>query len=163
SLFVVFARAGDAVGAASALQKALHTEPWPLATSLRVRMAIHTGNAAVRNGDYLGPAVNRCARLRAVAHGGQVLLSQATTDPLQGGMPEGVNLRDLGTHRLKDLQEPERLFQLLHPDLPTDFPPLRSLEAFAHNLPRQITSFIGRRNEIAEVKQLLSTTALLTL
>jgi predicted ATPase/class 3 adenylate cyclase len=163
SLFAVFARALDAVVAASTLQQSLLAEPWPAETPLRVRMALHTGDAAVREGDYLGPTVNRCARLRAVAHGGQVVLSQATADLLRGQLPGETQLRDLGTHRLKDLQQPEHLYQLLHPGLPSDFPPLRSLEAFAHNLPAQVTSFIGREQAMTKVKELLSTTRLLTL
>jgi hypothetical protein len=128
-----------------------------------VRIALHTGEADLREGDYYGAVVNRCARLRAVAHGGQVLLSQATCDLVREHLPAETSLRDLGTHRLKDLQQPEHIYRLLHPDLPTDFPPLRSLEAFAHNLPAQLTSFIGREREMAEVKQLLATTRLLTL
>jgi class 3 adenylate cyclase len=135
SLFAVFARATDALTAAGALQQALCAEPWPAATALRVRMALHTGEATVREGDYLGPAVNRCARLRAAAHGGQVLLSQTTCDQVRDMLPAGAGLRDLGTRRLKDLQQPEHIFQLLHPTLPGEFPPLRSLETYAHNLP----------------------------
>jgi predicted ATPase/class 3 adenylate cyclase len=163
SLFAVFARPTDALAAAGALQQALVAEPWPVETPLRVRLALHTGEADQRGGDFYGAAVNRCARLRAVGHGGQVLLSQATADPVREHLPAGTSLRDLGSHRLKDLQQPERIFQLLHPALPADFPPLRSLEAFAHNLPRQLTTFIGREPQMAEVKQLLATTSLLTL
>jgi predicted ATPase/class 3 adenylate cyclase/Tfp pilus assembly protein PilF len=163
SLFAVFARPADAVAAATALQQALYSEPWQPETPVRVRMALHTGNAALREGDYYGTAVNRCARLRALAHGGQVLLSQTTGDLVREHLPTAASLRDLGSHRLKDLQQPERIFELLHPDLPADFPPLRSLAAFAHNLPAQLTSFIGREAEMAEVKQFLATTRLLTL
>jgi predicted ATPase/class 3 adenylate cyclase len=163
SLFAVFPRALDAVAAAAALQRALHAEPWPAAISLRVRIAVHTGDAVVRDGDYLGAVVNRCARLRSAAHGGQVLLSSVTQELVRGHLSQGLSLRDLGAHRLKDQLEPEHIFQLLHPDLPADFPPLRSLQAFVHNLPRQLTSFIGRDGEMAEIKQLLSKTALLTL
>src|SRR6185503_509366 len=101
----------------------LLAEPWPAETPLRVRMALHRGEADLREGDYYGPAVNRCARLRAVAHGGQVLLSDATQGLLQGDLPRGVSLREMGTHRLRDLARPERVFQLLHADLPADFPP----------------------------------------
>jgi predicted ATPase/class 3 adenylate cyclase len=163
SLFAVFARPTDALAAACALQQALVAEPWPVETPLRVRLALHTGEADQRGGDFYGAAVNRCARLRSIAHGGQVLLSQAIADPVREHLPAGTSLRDLGSHRLKDLQQPEHLYQLLHPALPADFPPLRSLEAFAHNLPRQLTNFIGREKEMAEVKQLLATTSLLTL
>jgi predicted ATPase/class 3 adenylate cyclase/Tfp pilus assembly protein PilF len=163
SLFAVFPSATDALAAACSLQQALVAEPWPQQTPLRVRVALHSGAADHRGGDYYGPAVNRCARLRAVAHGGQILLSQTTRDLVGSDLPEGASLRDLGLHRLKDLQQPEHLFQLLHPSLPADFPPLRSLEAFRHNLPAQLTRFIGREQQIAEVKQLLPGTRLLTL
>jgi predicted ATPase len=161
SLFGVFARATDAVAAACALQQALCREPWP-ETPLRVRIALHTGDATERQGDYLGVAVNRCARLRAIAHGGQILLAGATHELVQDSLPSGASLHDLGTHRLRDLQRPERIFQLLHPDLPADFPPLASLDALPNNLPLQVTSFIGREQEIAEVKRLLENTRLLT-
>jgi class 3 adenylate cyclase len=144
SVFAVFSRATDAIAAASLLQQTLQAEPWPSEALLRVRFALHTGEATVHDGDYFGAVVNRCARLRAAGHGGQVLLSQATLDAVQSALPQNLGFRDLGAHRLKDLQQPEHLFQLLHPNLPADFPPLRSLEAFAHNLPAQLTSFIGR-------------------
>jgi predicted ATPase/class 3 adenylate cyclase len=163
SLFAVFTRATDAVDAATALQRALCSEPWPTETPLGVRMALHTGEAALREGDYYGAAVNRCARLRAVGHGGQVLLSRTTCDLVREHLPAGASLQDLGSHRLKDLQQPEQIFRLLHPDLPADCLPLRSLESFAHNLPAQLTSFIGREPEMAQVKQFLATTRLLTL
>src|ERR687888_1454876 len=103
SRFAVFARASDAVAAAAAIQQALHDEPWPPETPLRVRMALHTGEADLREGDYYGSAVNRCARLRAIAHGGQVLLSGPTAAVARSGLLEGVSLRDLGVHRLRDL------------------------------------------------------------
>src|SRR5437867_3582128 len=121
SFFAVFAQPTDAVAAAGALQQAVLSEPWPAeGLSLRVRMALHTAAAELRDGDYYGLGVNRCARLRAVAHGGQVLLSQATADRLRDQLPEGVSLRDLGSHRLKDLQPPEHPFQLLYPAPPAD-------------------------------------------
>jgi predicted ATPase/class 3 adenylate cyclase len=163
SLFAVFARATDAVEAACALQRALIAEAWPSQTPLRVRMALHTGEADLRHNDYYGAAVNRCARLRAIAHGGQILISQSTQTLVTDALPEGVTLRDLGAHRLRDLQRPENVYQILHPSLPSDFAPLTSLEAFAHNLPVQLTSFIGRSQELAEISQLLPTTRLLTL
>jgi predicted ATPase/DNA-binding SARP family transcriptional activator len=163
SLFAVFARATDAVAAALALQRALAGEVWPAELPLKVRVALHTGEAEVRDGDYYGPVVNHCARLRAVGHGGQTLLSQTTAALVREALPESVSLRELGAHRLKDLQRPEPIFQLVHPDLPAEFPPLRSLEAFAHNLPVQLTRFVGREGEITEVKRLLTTARLLTL
>src|ERR671932_2837390 len=139
SRFAVFARATDAVLAAAALQQALAAEPWPTPTPLRVRMALHTGEADLRDGDYYGTAVNRCARLRAVAHGGQTVLSQATYDLVREHPLAGIELRDLGKHRLKDLQQPERIFQLLIAGLPADFPPLATVDRHPHNLPAQTT------------------------
>jgi predicted ATPase/class 3 adenylate cyclase len=156
SLFATFGRAADAVVAAVALQEALVVEEWPTPVSLRVRMALHTGEADLREGDYYGAAVNRCARLRAAAHGGQVLLSGATRGLVQDCLPEGVSLRDLGLHRLRDLAQPEQIYLLHHPALPEVDAPLRSLQAFSHNLPLQLTSFIGRERELAEVKRLLA-------
>jgi predicted ATPase/class 3 adenylate cyclase len=166
SLFTVFARASDAVAAAVDLQRELSVESWPAETPLQVRMALHTGEAELREGDYYGPVVNHCARLRAVGHGGQILLSQTTAALVsddRSRLPAGVSLRELGVHRLKDLQRPEPILQLAHPDLPAEFPPLRSLEAFAHNLPVQLTRFIGRERELTEAKRLLASTHLLTL
>ena len=113
SRFAVFSRATDAVTAAAAIQQAFHSEPWIAPISLRVRIAVHTGEADLREGDYYGSAVNRCARLRAVAHGGQALVSDATQELVNGRLPEGVTLRDLGKHRLKDLQRPEHIFQVV--------------------------------------------------
>jgi predicted ATPase/class 3 adenylate cyclase len=163
SLFAVFSRASEAVAAAGALQQALVAEPWPSETQLSVRIAVHTGEAQLREGDYYGPAVNRCARLRACAYGAQVLLSATTCALVQDDLPANAALRDLGRHRLRDLQRPEQIFQLCHSDLPADFPPLRSLETFPNNLPQQVTSFIGREREMEDVKRLLETTRLLTL
>jgi len=122
SLFAIFSRATGAVTAAAALQLVFHTEPWPQFLTLRVRMALHTGEADVRDNDYFGAAVNRCARLRAIAHGAQTLFSQATREQVCEALPERCTLSDLGMHRLKDLQRPEQVFQLCHPDLPHEFP-----------------------------------------
>jgi predicted ATPase/class 3 adenylate cyclase len=163
SRFAVFARATEAVAAAVAIQQALHVEMWPLPTPLRVRMALHTGEADLRGGDYYGSAVNRCARLRAIAHGGQTLLSQATYDLVRDALPSGLRVRDLGEHRLADLHRPEQVYQLLADGVPTDFPPLRSLETIPNNLPLQLTSFVGREREMAEVTRLLEGARLLTL
>jgi predicted ATPase/DNA-binding SARP family transcriptional activator len=155
SLFAVFSGAGDGVSAALALQRALWAERWPEGIALRVRMALHTGDAVAQDGDYLGAAVNRCARLRAAAHGGQVLLSRATQELVADHFPEGVSLRDLGECRLKDLVRPERVFQLQHAELPGDFPPLRSLATRPNNLPAQATPLIGREVEQEAVRRLL--------
>jgi predicted ATPase/class 3 adenylate cyclase len=163
SRFAVFARATDAVAAAAAIQQALHAEPWPVETPIRVRLALHTGEADLRDGDYYGAAVNRCARLRAIAHGGQVVLSMATEALVRDALPAGVIMRDLGEQRLRDLARPERVFQLTVPGVSADFPPLRSLDALPNNLPLQLTSFIGRERERGEVGRLLAATRLLTL
>ena len=163
SAFAVFRGAGLAVVAAVHLQRALLTEAWPQGTAIRVRAALHTGESEFRAGDYYGSAVNRCARLRAIAHGGQVVVSRASRDLVADHLPEGVEFRDLGRHLLKDLADPEQVFQLCHPDLPDEFPPLRGLEVLAHNLPVQLTSFIGRAEAMSEVKQLLRQNRLVTL
>jgi class 3 adenylate cyclase len=167
SFFALFARPSDALAAACALQQALDREVWPEEVApLRVRMALHTGEAGMREGsDYRGVAVNRCARLRAAAHGGQVLLSGATYELVRDALPHDVSLRDLGAHRLKDLTRPERVYQLLLPGLPTGFPPLKTLDTRRHNLPVQPTSLIGREREVAEVRERLlePETRLLTL
>jgi predicted ATPase/class 3 adenylate cyclase len=163
SRFAVFARATDAVASARDIQQALAAEPWPTPRPLRVRSALHTGEADLRAGDYYGSEVNRCARLRALAHGGQSLLSNATFDMVRDALPTQVTLRDLGEHRLKDLQRPEHVFELDVAGLPAEFPPLQSLDAFPNNLPIQLTSFVGRDKELKEVGQLLATAHLLTL
>ena len=160
---VAFGRASDALDAALDAQRALQAEPWEPAEPLRVRMALHTGEAEERSGDYFGPPLNRCARIRDAAHGGQVLLSRMTAQLVREALPSAAELRPLGEHRLRDLAQPEGIFQLLHPDLPGEFPRPRSLAAFTHNLPIQVTSFIGREQELKEVKRLLRTTRLLTL
>jgi class 3 adenylate cyclase len=152
SRFVVFARATSAVAAAASIQQALHAVSWPTGEPLRVRMALHTGEADLRQGDYYGREVNRCARLRAIGHGGQTLLTQATYDLIRFALPEGVDLRDLGEYRLVDLAIPERVFQIVIPHLPSAFPPLRAPEHRRHNLPAQATSFVGREQEIAPVR-----------
>ncbi|MBI4280283.1 MAG: tetratricopeptide repeat protein [Armatimonadetes bacterium] len=159
----VFADAVDALAAAQAAQRALRAEAWQLPGGLRVRMALHTGTAEVREGDYFGPTLNRVARLLAGGHGGQVLLSDATRALVEPDLPAPAGLRDLGLHRLQDLSHPQRIFQLIAPDLPSDFPPLRTLDTLPNNLPRPLTSFIGREREIAEIKGLLSTARLVTL
>jgi predicted ATPase/class 3 adenylate cyclase len=164
SLFCVFAQATDAVTAACALQQVFLAEPWATGTPLRVRMALHTGEADQRDGDYYGPTVNRCARIRAAGHGGQILLSDATRALSQSDLPPDATLRDCGTHRLRDVGE-EHLWQLLHPALPSDFPPLLTLDPQRHNLPLPPTPFLGREAETADWYALLlqPTTRLLTL
>jgi class 3 adenylate cyclase len=161
SVVAAFARASDAVAAATDVQRAFHREPWPEGVSLRVRIALHTGEALRRDeGNYFGLAVNRCARLRAIAHGGQTVVSRTTRDLSLDRLPEGVRLVDLGVHRLRDLGRPEQVFGVVHPELPAGFPPLRSLEAMPTNLPSELTSFgTGKsRRELATAPR-ASTTA----
>ena len=158
-----FARPEDAVAAMLAAQRALAAEDFSAVDGLRVRMAIHTGTTDERDGDYFGHAVNRVARLLAIGHGGQVLVSGVTTDLVQGALPAQASLRDLGEHRLKDLTRPEHVYQLLAPDLPADFAALRSLDALPNNLPRMLTSFIGRDAEVSEITGLLEKHRLVTL
>jgi predicted ATPase/class 3 adenylate cyclase len=152
-----FPTAPAAVAAAVDGQRALLAEVWGELGPLRVRMALHAGEAIPdAQGDYLTSPLNRLSRLLATGHGCQILLTQAVQQLSRSALPEGVELRDLGEHRLRDLLEPERVFQLVHRDLPTDFPPLRSLESRPNNLPLQPTPFIGREHEVGEVVDLLS-------
>ena len=151
-----FPTAPDAVAAALDAQRALVQETWPESVGpLRVRMALHTAAATPQDGDYLAPGLNRLARLLAAGHGGQVLLSLATQDLARDALPPGASLRDLGEHPLRDLYRPERVFQLLHPDLPADFPPIRTLATRPNNLPLQPTPFLGREDQVARVVDLL--------
>ena len=153
--FAVFSRAADAVEAAHGAQQALAEYPWPDGVAVRVRMGLHTGEPTVAGGDYVGLDVHRAARLCAAGHGGQVLLSAATRALVDGTLPAGASLRDLGEHRLKDLQQPERITQLAMAGLPAEFPPLRTLERHRHNLPVQATPLIGREHELVEIRRLL--------
>jgi len=160
----VFAAAPDALRAALAVQRSLPpTGAHPRFGPLRVRMALHTGEAELRDGDYFGPTLSRISRLLSAGHGGQVLLSDAAREALGDDLSEGISLQDRGIHRLKDLQQPEHVFQLRHPDLESDFPPLRTLSTHPNNLPLQLTSFIGRGHDLEEVKRFLQTARLLTL
>ena len=118
-------------------------------------MALHTGEADLRAGDYYGSAVNRCARLRSAAHGGQTLLSRTTYDQVRDGVPAEIELRDLGEHRLRDLQQPEHIFQLVVPGLPAAFPPLKTLDARPNNLPYQRRPLVAREAELKAVQRLL--------
>lgn len=160
---VAFGSPLDAAAAALAAQRSLVVQTWGETGPLRVRMALHSGEAEERDGDYFGRTLNRVARLLSAGHGGQTLFSRATAERTEAHLPEGVSLRDLGERRLKDLNRPERIFQLVVPGLRADFPALRSLEVLPNNLPAQVTSFIGRAEEMTEVKRLLGTTRLLTL
>ncbi len=158
----VFAGGEAAARAALDAQAALQAEAWADECPLRVRMALHTGAVEEQDGDYFGASLGRVSRLLSAAHGGQVLLSRTAAGAC-GALPEGARLRDLGTHRLRGLAHPEHIFLLVHPALRGEFPPLRSLNAFSHNLPAPLTSFVGRTREIAEVKALLAQAPLVTL
>jgi predicted ATPase/class 3 adenylate cyclase/DNA-binding CsgD family transcriptional regulator len=154
----VFADPAAALASAVAIQQAAGAEPWPPGLPVRVRVALHSGACAERDGDYFGPVVNRTARLLAAGHGGQVLVSGATYELLAGRSPGGIGFRDLGEHRLKDLGHAKPVFQVTGPGLAAGFGPLRSLDdpALRHNLPSQATSFVGRAAELAELRSLVS-------
>jgi predicted ATPase/class 3 adenylate cyclase len=156
---VAFQRGASACEAAIKSQLELATESWLDGAEIRVRMGIHTGEVTERAGDYFGAAVNRAARLMGIAHGGQIVVSR-TTQELVGA---DLQFADLGEHRLRDLAEPERVFQLCHPSLPAVFPPLRSLDAYPTNLPVQSTAFVGRHDEMAQVQKALEEFRLVTL
>jgi len=153
--FAVFAGAPDAVAAAVTIQRAFADEPWPTPRPISVRIGLHTGVAELRDGDYNGAAVNRCARLRNIGHGGQILLSEATTVLIRDHLPDDVSLLDLGGHRLRDLTRPEQVTQVVADGLAADFPPLDSLDARPHNLSVQPTSVLGREREIGDIRRLL--------
>jgi predicted ATPase/class 3 adenylate cyclase len=163
SIFAVFPRATDAVAAACSAQQLLQQEVWPKGMAISVRMAMHTGESELREHDYYGATVNRAARLRSIAHGGQILVSEATAQLVRDSLSPDTSLRDMGSHRLKDLQRAEQVFQLVHPGLQADFPALKSLDAHPNNLPVQMTSFVGREDEINEVTNLLAASRLVTL
>ncbi len=158
SFVAAFSRAGDAVACALQLQR-------ESVAPIRLRIGLHTGDIQLRDeGNYAGPTINRTARLRDLAHGGQTVLSGTTSDVVIDRLPTDAFLLDLGVHALRDLPRPERVVQLCHPDLRNDFPPLRTSKAIgAHNLPMQLTSFIGRETEMADVTRLLDENRLVTL
>ena len=160
-----FATAPEAVAAALDAQQSLLAETWEIDPPLRARMALHTGAAEERGGDYYGQPLNRVARLLSAGHGGQTLVSLVTQELVRDALPPGALLIDLGDASLKDLSRTERVYQLNHIDLPADFPPLRTLNSgeLPNNLPQQPTSFIGRDKELIDVKALLDKTRLLTL
>jgi predicted ATPase/class 3 adenylate cyclase len=163
SFFAVFASPAAAVRAVIEMQRALASHPWPDGAEVRVRMGLHTGEGTRVGDGYLGLDVHRAARIGDAGHGGQILLSGVTEVLIQHSLPDGVELVDLGEHRLKDMPHPERLFQLSIDGLPTEFAPLRSLDSRPNNLPAQMSSFIGRDNVIREVEAVLEGTRLLTL
>jgi predicted ATPase/class 3 adenylate cyclase/DNA-binding CsgD family transcriptional regulator len=159
-----FSRASDAVAAAVAAQHALAAEASPPGAELGVRIAVHTGEAQLRDDrSYFGHTLSRCARIRAIGHGGQLLLSATTAELVVDHLPSGTILEDRGWHRLQDLGRPEHVWQVIAPDLPSEFPPLRSLDTFRHNLPVQLTPLIGREAELREGRRLLEGERLVTL
>ena len=164
-----FHTAAEGVAAALAAQRALAAEPWGETGPIRVRMALHTGTADLhagehKAGEYMsGLTLSHTARLLSVAHGGQILVSNATQELVRNDLPSLVELRNLGLHRLRDLTRAEHVYQVVAQRLPDRFPALRSLEVVPNNLPRQLTTFIGREREIAEAKRLLAETHLLTI
>ncbi|MEO8571452.1 MAG: hypothetical protein ABI553_07090 [Chloroflexota bacterium] len=163
SFFVVFPEASTAIAAAVQGQRALAAEPWPDDAPIRVRMGLHSGGAELSGESYVGLSINRAARIAAVAHGGQILASGLVRDQLADHPVEGVSLRDLGEHRLRDLGSSVRLVQVVADGLPAEFPAIRTLDARPNNLPTQLTTFIGRDAELEEAAGLLAATRLLTL
>lgn len=157
-----FATAFDGLDAALGAQRALRDEPWGETGAIRVRMALHTGTAQVNIGDFTsgeyvsGITLSRAARLLSAGHGGQILLSSSTTELVREALPLKTELRDLGAHRLKDLVQPQQMYQVLALDLLQDFPALKTLDVLPNNLPIQLTSFIGRERETQEIKDLLT-------
>jgi predicted ATPase/class 3 adenylate cyclase len=163
AIFAGFSSARGAAAAAASAQRALARHPWPEGVAVQVRMGLHTGEATASPEGYVGLDVHRAARITSAGHGGQVLVSEATRQLIENALPDGLALRDLGEHRLKDLARPERIHQLIIPGLPPDFPPLKSLDAVPNNLPTQLTSFVGRELEMEEALDLLGGTRILTL
>ena len=166
SFFVAFSSAPAAVAAAVATQRGLAAHEWPEGVEIRVRIGLHTGEASLAGDEvdnYVGLDVHRAARIAAAGHGGQVLLSDATRILTETSLPDGVSLRDLGERRLKDLTRPERIHQLVIEGLPSEFPPLKTLDATPNNLPTQLSSFLGREHELNEVVERLAHSRLLTL
>jgi predicted ATPase/class 3 adenylate cyclase len=161
---VAFSSAVGAVTAVLEAQRGLRAAPWPAGTGmLKVRMGLHTDDAVLRHGEYLNQPLNRCARLMAAAHGGQILMSYVTEALVRSELPDGATLLDLGDHRLRALTGKMHIFQLVHPELPRAFPVLRTLDAIPNNLPIELTELVGRQAELAEVEHLLTRTRLLTI
>jgi class 3 adenylate cyclase len=158
-----FATARDAISGAAAIQRALADEPWGTASPLRARIGLHTDEGVIVDGGYASQPVNRCSRLMAAAHGGQVVVSGATEALVRDQLHEGMGLIDLGAHRLRDLGRPTRVFQLIRAGCREDFPPLRSLDAFPGNLPAQVSSFIGRHAEVSRVASALGQSRVVTI
>jgi predicted ATPase/class 3 adenylate cyclase len=163
SFFVVFASASDALCAAAEAQRSLAKQKWPNDARVRVRMGVHTGDVQLSEGEYVGMDVHRAARVSAAAHGGQILLSEATRSVAESTLPDGLSIHDLGEHLLKDIDQPELLFQLVVEGLTTDFPEPRAMSTRFDLLPADMSSFIGRDEELQRARDLLRSTRLLTL
>ena len=163
AVFAAFRSPADAVAAVATIQRLLHDEPWPTSVSLRVRIGVHVGEVYDRGGNLFGDPVNRCARLRGLGAGGQTLLSAPVYELVRDGMPDGAELVDLGEHRMKDLTRPEHVWQLDLAGLPSDFPPLASLDRARHNLPVQLAPFIGREEELRGLAAAVRENRLVTL
>ncbi|HJP65145.1 MAG TPA: adenylate/guanylate cyclase domain-containing protein, partial [Actinomycetota bacterium] len=163
AFFAVFVEPGGAIATAVTAQRSLAVAEWPGAQAVRVRMGLHTGRAVLVGDEYMGLDIHLAARIAAAGHGGQVLVSEATKSLVEPALPAGVRMRDLGRHRLKDIEQPVRLWDLVIEGLVSDFPAIRSLEARPNNLPTQRTSFIGRERELAEVTAILEESRLVTL
>jgi predicted ATPase/class 3 adenylate cyclase len=163
AFFAVFPKATEAVNAVVEIQRELNKQAWPEDTQVRVRMGLHTGEPWSVEEGYMGMDVHRAARIGHAGHGSQVLLSETTTALVQDDLQEGVSLIDLGRHQLKDMPRPESINQLVIKGLPSIFPPLKTIDSFKTNIPEQLTSFIGRDREMAEIQELVSSHRLLTL
>src|SRR2546430_8579397 len=155
AFFVTFSRATDGIAAAACAQREFAQHSWPENASLSVRMSLHTGEPGCSGKDYTGLDIHRAARIRDAAHGGQILISAATKILTGNRVPGEITFRDLGKHRLKDLEHPEHIFQLVISGLRSDFPPIRSLNNCPNNLPAQIAPMIGREKALADLCELL--------
>src|SRR6267143_1933095 len=162
SILAVFPRAAEAAACALSLQRDFAAERWPAEVNLEIRVALHSGEAELRADQYHGQVLNRCARLLATCHGGQILLTSAIEQLLVDELPAGAQLRDLGVHRLKDLTRTEHVFELVDAEHPREFPPIHSQKP-ATNLPVQLTAFIGRDGELRELRELHGRSRSLTL
>ena len=163
AFFAVFPKATGAISAVVDIQRNLYGRIWPKGVQVLVRMGLHTGEPSLVDEGYMGMDVHRAARVGHVGYGGQVLLSETTAALVQDDLPEGVSIKDLGRHQLKDMRRPEPIHQLVIEGLPSDFPPLKTLDNLQTNLPEQLTTFIGRSQEMTEVRDLITSHRLLTL
>jgi predicted ATPase/class 3 adenylate cyclase len=163
AIYAAFDRPTEAIVSALEAQLELRHEQWGEMGELRVRMGLHTGDVERRGDHYFGRALYRCARLTATGYGGQVLVSSVTASLVRHELPAGASLRSLGSHRLKDLGDPEEPYQLEHPELIAEFPPLKSLNARPNNLPVEVSTFVGRDRELSEVRRLLEAKRLVTI